>query len=36
MNPDLFQFQEYKSRNPDFSKAFFHAVGLQEAETKYK
>lgn len=36
MNPDPFQFQEHKSRDPDFDKSLSHAVGLREAGTKYK
>ena len=36
MNPDPFQFQEHRSRDPDFDKAHSHAVGLREAGTKYK
>ncbi len=36
MNPNLFQFQEHKSRNPNFDKTLFHTIGLQEAGTKYK
>lgn len=36
MNPDPFQFQEHKSRDPGFDKALSHAVGLREAGTKYK
>lgn len=36
MNSDPFQFQEHKSRNPDFGKVFSYTVGLREAETKYK
>ncbi len=36
MNPDLFQFQEYKSPDPDFDKAFSYAISLREARNKYK
>lgn len=36
MNPDPFQFQEHKSRDPDFGKVLSHAIGLREAGTEYK
>ena len=36
MNPDLFQFQDHKSHDPNFDKVLSNAIGLQEARTKNK
>lgn len=36
MNPDPFQFNEHRDRDPDRETAISHAIGLRAAGTKYK
>lgn len=36
MNPDPFQFNEHKDRDPDREIAISHAIGLRAAGIKYK
>ncbi len=36
MNSDLFQFQDYKSRDSDFDKVLSHTIDFWEVRTKYK
>ena len=36
MNPDPFQFNEHRDRDPDRETTILHAIGLRAAGTKYK
>lgn len=36
MNPDSFQFNEYRDRDPNRETAILHIIRLQVAGTKYK
>lgn len=36
MNPDPFQFNEHRNRDPDRETAISHAIILRAAETRYK